>query len=200
MARVPDRVLVVFDEAYFEFVDSGDYPDTLQYVRTGRKNVLILRTYSKVYGLAGIRLGYGIADPETLAPLLKIKEPFAVNLLAQTAGTTALEDEEYRAASIAANHAGRLFLYREFERLGLFYVRSHTNFVLVRVGPAADRVFHELLKRGVIVRPCGGYALPEFLRITVGNDAQNVRLVESLKIVLATIGMPGGGEAAVAGA
>jgi histidinol-phosphate aminotransferase len=121
-------------------------------------------------------------------------------LLAQTAGTTALEDEEYRAASIAANHAGRLFLYREFERLGLFYVRSHTNFVLVRVGPAADRVFHELLKRGVIVRPCGGYALPEFLRITVGNDAQNVRLVESLKIVLATIGMPGGGEAAVAGA
>ena len=107
MARVPDHVLVVFDEAYYEFVDSSDYPDTLRYVREGRKNVLIMRTYSKIYGLAGIRLGYAIADADTLAPMLKIKEPFAVNLLAQVAGLAALEDEEYRQASVAANHAGR---------------------------------------------------------------------------------------------
>ena len=188
MARVPDNVLVVFDEAYYEFVDSCDYPDTLRYVRQGRRNVLILRTYSKVYGLAGIRLGYAIADREILAPMLKIKEPFAVNLLAQVAGIAALEDEEYRIASVAANHAGRLFLYREFERLGIFCVRSHANFVLVRVGLAADRVFRKLLEMGVIVRPCGGYALPEFLRITVGDAAQNARMVESLKTVMETLG------------
>ena len=197
MARVPDHVLVVFDEAYYEFVDSCDYPDTLRYVREGRRNVLIMRTYSKIYGLAGIRLGYAIADPDILAPMLKIKEPFAVNLLAQVAGIAALEDEEYRKASVAANHAGRLFLYREFERLGLFCVRSHANFVLVRVGPQAGRVFQKLLEKGVIVRPCTGYDLPEFVRITVGDTTQNVRMIETLKTVLQTLGA---GHTAAAGA
>ena len=131
--------------------------------------------------------------------MLTIKEPFAVNLLAQAAGIAALEDEEYRRNSVAANHAGRMFLYREFERLGLFYVRSHTNFVLVRVGPEANRVFQELLEMGVIVRPCKGYALPEFLRITVGDAPQNARLVESLKTVIGRIGVAGAGEAAIVG-
>jgi histidinol-phosphate aminotransferase len=187
MARVPDRVLVVFDEAYYEFVDSPDYPDTLRYVREGRKNVLIMRTYSKIFSLAGIRLGYGIADPEVLAPLNKIKEPFAVNLLAQVAGIAALDDEEYRKASVAANHAGRLFLYHEFERLGLFFVKSHANFVLVRVGPQAGQIFQNLLEMGVIVRPCTGYDLPEFLRITVGDPAQNTRLIQTLESVLQTL-------------
>jgi histidinol-phosphate aminotransferase len=188
MAKVPDHVLVVFDEAYFEFVDSPNYPDTLRYIREGRKNILIMRTYSKIFALAGIRLGYGIADPEILAPMSKIKEPFAVNLLAQVAGIAALEDDAYRQASVAANHAGRLFLYRECERLGLFYVKSHANFVLVRVGPQAGRIFQHLLEKGVIVRPCNGYDLPEFVRITVGNPAQNARLIETLETVLRTLG------------
>ncbi|MFB3853167.1 MAG: histidinol-phosphate transaminase [Vicinamibacterales bacterium] len=199
MAEVPADVLVVFDEAYYEFVDSPDYPETLRYVREGRKNVLILRTYSKVYGLAGIRLGYAVADAETLAPMLKIKEPFAVNLLAQVAGVAALQDDGYRAASVAANRAGRLFLYGEFDRLGLFYVKSHANFVLVRVGPQAAAVYQKLLERGVIVRPCGGYALPEFLRITVGDSAQNVRMVETLKTVMAELGILGAGLAGLSG-
>jgi len=184
MRRVPDRVLVVFDEAYYEFVDSGDYPDTLPFVREGRKNVLIMRTFSKIYGLAGIRLGCAIGDPDVLAPMLKVKEPFAVNLPAQAAGIAALQDEAFLRKSASANHAGRLFLYGEFERLGLFYVRSHTNFVLVRVGPPAGVAVSELLKRGVIVRPCTGYDLPEFLRITVGTPEQNARLIETLEYVL----------------
>jgi len=200
MARLPDDVLAVFDEAYYEFVDSPDYPDTLRYVRAGRKNVLILRTYSKVYGLAGIRVGYAIADAETLAPMSKVKEPFAVNLLAQVAGMAALEDEEYRVASVSANRAGRLFLYGAFDGIGLFYVRSQGNFVLVRIGPQAGQVYQGLLERGVIVRPCGGYALPEFLRITVGDHAQNVRMVETLKTVMAEMGISGAGDAAIAGA
>ncbi len=187
MKRVPDHVLVVFDEAYYEFVDSAEYPETLRYIHEGRKNVLIMRTYSKIYALAGIRLGYAIADPDVLAPMHKIREPFAVNLLAQVAGIAALDDDAYRKATVAANHAGRLFLYREFERLGLFCVKSHANFVLVRVGPQAGQVFQGLLEKGVIVRPCTGYDLPEFLRITVGDPAQNQRLIEALESVMKTL-------------
>jgi histidinol-phosphate aminotransferase len=197
MGRVPDRVLVIFDEAYFEFVDAPDYPDTMAYLREGRRNVLIMRTFSKIFALAGIRLGYAIADPDLLAPMMKIKEPFAVNLLAQVAGIAALDDEEYRKASVAANHAGRLFMYREFERLGLHFVRSHANFVLVRVGPQAGLVFQKLLAKGVIVRPCTGYDLPEFVRITVGNSSQNSRMIEALKTVMRDLGI---GPTATAGA
>jgi histidinol-phosphate aminotransferase len=188
MEKAPDHVLVVFDEAYYEFVDSAEYPETLRYIHEGRKNVLIMRTYSKIYALAGIRLGYAVADPDILAPMHKIKEPFAVNLLAQVAGIAALEDDEYRKATVAANHAGRLFLYREFERLGLFCVRSHANFVLVRVGPQAGQIYQKLLEKGVIVRPCTGYDLPEFLRITVGAPAQNTRFIAALEDVMKALG------------
>lgn len=188
LARVPDRVLVILDEAYFEFVDSSEYPDSIRYIREGRSNVLIMRTFSKVYGLAGIRLGFAIGDPDLLSPLLQVKEPFAVNALAQAAGIAALDDDEFLKQSVAQNHAGRLYLYREFERLGLFYVKSHTNFVLVRVGEQAGEIAQALLKRGVIVRPCHGYDLPDFLRVTVGDAAQNARLIASLAEALQTAG------------
>jgi histidinol-phosphate aminotransferase len=181
---VPDHVLVVLDEAYYEFVESPDYPESLRYIREGRGNVMVLRTYSKVYGLAGIRLGYAIADPGLLASIQKIREPFAVNLLAQAAGVAALEDDEYRRHSVAANAAGREYLYGELARLGLFFVESHTNFVLVRVGPRAAEIQRSLLAEGVIVRPCGGYELPEFLRVTVGTPAQNERFVAALASVM----------------
>jgi histidinol-phosphate aminotransferase len=184
MTRVPDHVLVVFDEAYYEFAESDEFPDTLRYVREGRKNVITTRTFSKVYGLAGVRLGYAIAAPEVLAPLNKIKEPFAVNSLAQVAGLAALEDGEFLKKTVETNHAERLFLYGEFERLGLNYIRSHTNFILLEVGPQAVTVFRELLKRGVIVRSCTGYDLPDFLRITVGTRQQNTRLVREIESVL----------------
>ncbi|HHS97516.1 MAG TPA: histidinol-phosphate transaminase [Chloroflexi bacterium] len=188
LAKVPDRVLVVFDEAYYEFVDSPEYPDTLQYVRKGRRNVMVMRTFSKVYGLAGLRLGYAVAHPDTLAPLWRVKEPFAVNRLAQVAGIAALEDGEFVRRSVEANREGRRYLYREFDRLGLFYVESHTNFVLVRVGPKAREVVERLLQHGVIVRPCTGYDLPEFLRITVGSPEQNARLIAALGEVLTEVG------------
>jgi histidinol-phosphate aminotransferase len=141
---------------------------------------MIMRTFSKVYGMAGVRLGYGIAIPQVLAPLERVKEPFAVNLLAQAAGIAALEDEAFLKKSVAANHEGRLFLYREFERLGLPYVESHTNFILVELGPQAATIQRQLLEKGVIVRPCAAYNLPNCLRVTVGTPAQNARFVESL--------------------
>ncbi len=184
MEKVPDNVLVIFDEAYCELVASDEYPDTLKYVREERGNVMVVRTFSKVYGMAGIRLGYAIAMPEILAPLNRVKEPFAINLLAQAAGTAALEDEQFLKKSVTANHEGRLFLYREFDRLGLRYVESHTNFILVEIGPRAATVIQKLLEKGIIVRPCTGYDLPSFLRITIGNEAQNGRLIEALEEVL----------------
>lgn len=184
MRHVPDTAIVVFDEAYFEFVDDPAYPDTMPYVLAGRKNVCILRTFSKAYGIAGIRMGYGIAAAELLAPLCACSESFPVNLLAQVAGEAALNDPEFLKCTVALNAQGRAYLYREFDRLGIGYIRSQTNFLLAHVGPAAKQVYTELLKRGVIVRPCTGYDLPEHLRITVGDPAQNARLVATLETVL----------------
>jgi histidinol-phosphate aminotransferase len=184
MARVLDHVLVIFDEAYYELVDSDEYPDSLQYIREGRENVMTLRSFSKAYGIAGVRLGYAIAPREILAPLYRVKEPFSVNLLAQAAGIAALEDKTYLEETVAANHSGREFLYAAFERIGLTYVRSHANFVLVEIGPEAIEVQQQLLRKGVIVRPCNGYDLPHHLRITVGTPAENARLVEALEQVL----------------
>ncbi len=184
MQRVPEHVIVVFDQAYHEFVDSSEYPDGLTYVKDGRPNVVVLRTFSKAYGIAGIRLGYGIARPELLAPLRAASESFPVNRLAQVAGLAALEDEAFMARTVAVNAAGRAYLYREFDRLGLRYAPSHTNFILVHIGPAAATIFQELLRRGVIVRPCTGYDLPEHLRVSIGTEAQNARFITALEAVI----------------
>jgi histidinol-phosphate aminotransferase len=187
MGRVPDHVLVIFDEAYYELVDSDVYPETLTYLRDGRRNVMVMRTFSKVYGIAGVRLGYAFAAPEVLAPLNQVKEPFAVNLPAQAAGIAALEDQAFLERSVAANHAGRLALYQQFDRLGLPYIESHANFILVEFGPDALTIQERLLKRGVIVRGCVSYDLCDFLRITVGNETQNARLTAALEGILLTL-------------
>ncbi len=187
MKKVPDHVLVVFDEAYYELVDSTDYPDSMRYIHQGRENVLVMRTMSKVYGMAGIRLGYGVAMPSLLAPLNRAKESFSVNLLAQAAGIAALEDQAFLKGTVERNHASRVWLYKQFDRLGLHYVQSHTNFILVEIGPRALDVQHELLKHGVIVRPCGGYDLDHFLRVTVGTPEQDAFFIEALEKVTANL-------------
>jgi histidinol-phosphate aminotransferase len=184
LQRAPDDVLCVLDEAYFEMVDSTEFPDSLRYVREGRPNVLVLRTFSKVYGLAGIRLGYAFGHPAVVGALNKVKPAFTVNVLAQAAGIAALDDEEFVRRTVAMNREGRRQLTRAFDRLGLEYAESHTNFVLVRVGPAAVAVQQRLLERGVIVRPCTGYDLPEFLRVSIGTAEQNERFVSALEGVL----------------
>jgi histidinol-phosphate aminotransferase len=184
MARVPDTAIVVFDEAYYEFVDDPEYPDTMPYVLEGRKNVCILRTFSKAYGIAGIRIGYAIAATELLAPLRACSESFPVNLLAQVAGEAALRDRAFLERTVAVNAKGRRWLAQELDRLGIPTVPSQANFILARVGPRAKQIYDELLRRGVIVRPCTGYDLPEHLRITVGDRDQNERLVATLETVL----------------
>ncbi len=184
---VPERALVVFDEAYYHFVDDPDYPDTLAYVRAGRPNVVVLRTFSKAYGLAGIRLGYGIAQEDVLAPIKTVKEPFAVNLLAQKAGLAALEDDDFLNRTILTNTVGREYLYHEFARLGLPFVHSHTNFVFVDLGPRASEIIEQLTAKGIIIRPGGSYDLPTWARVTVGYPIQNERLVGELETILAAM-------------
>jgi histidinol-phosphate aminotransferase len=182
---VPEDVLIVVDEAYAEMVDSDAFPDAMAYVREGRPNTLVLRTFSKVYGLAGIRLGYAFGAPETIAALHRVKNIFNVSVVAQAAGIAALQDDEFVRQSVEANRAGRRYLCREFDRLGLEHAESHTNFVLVRIGPDAGRIYERLLERGIIVRPCAQYDLPEFLRISIGAEEQNERLIAELGALLA---------------
>ena len=180
MSRVPDDVVVVFDEAYHEFIDRP--PDTLKFVREGR-NVVVLRTFSKIHGLASLRLGYGIARPEIIGVLQKTREPFNVNGLAQAAAVAALADEPHQRETKRITDEGRAFFEENFRAMALRFVPSFGNFVLVNVKDGAA-VFKALLPKGVIVRAMAGYNLPEWVRISVGTMEQNRRCVASLHDVL----------------
>jgi histidinol-phosphate aminotransferase len=184
LSKIPDNVLVIFDEAYFEFVDTPDFPDIIQYIRDGFENILVFRTFSKIYGLAGLRLGYAIGAASILTMLNKVKEPFAVNLLAQTAGLAALDDHEFMQKTLQINFEGRDFLYNEFDRLDINYVKTQANFILTEIGPRAGEIIERLLHKGVIIRPCSTFDLPNFARISIGTREQNDRLVKSLAEVL----------------
>ncbi len=183
MARVPEDVLVVMDEAYFEFVEQESYPDTLEFVRQGR-NVMALRTFSKLYGLAGLRIGYGIAAPEVIGYLNRVRQPFNVNSLAQAAALAALEDKEHIAHTLEVISRGRNYLKCELEALGLRCVPSVANFILFDTGRDGNSVYQKLLSEGVIVRTMGIYNLPGFLRVTVGTPQENQLFIKSLGRVL----------------
>jgi histidinol-phosphate aminotransferase len=180
---LPEQVIVVFDEAYYDFAVGPDFPDALAHLRQGRR-VVVLRTFSKMASLAGLRIGYAVAEPECIGLLNRIRQPFNVNTLAQAAALAALEDEAHVAATVEAVHRGIRTLSEAFDALGVRYVPTRANFVLVEL-PDADRVYEALLHRGVIVRPMASFGLPRALRITVGTQEENQRLVEALRGVLA---------------
>ena len=182
LAKVPTPTVIVADEAYYEFVRDPDYPDSLNYHDPGRM-VVTLRTFSKIFGLAGLRVGYAVARPDIVTLLHKVRQPFNVTSLAQVAAIAGLDDSAHVRQTLENNAAGLAFLESEFERLGIAYVPSHANFILAEVGDGLQ-VFNELLKLGVIVRPLGGYGLPRHLRISVGLDHENHRLVAALEQVL----------------
>lgn len=182
--ELPPRVLLVMDEAYIEFLEQP--MDLLPIVRQGKyPNLVLLRTFSKIYGLAGLRLGYGIGHPEVIAALEKVRQPFNINSLAQAAALAALDDRAHLKKTRTNNFKGLTYLATGFKRLKLEYVPSSTNFVLAKVGEGA-RVFNELQKQGIIVRPMGIYQLPEWVRITVGTPAENARCLKALAKVLKT--------------
>ncbi len=182
--KTPDDILIVLDEAYFEFGDLQTFPESLPYIREGYP-VLSIRTFSKIYGIAGIRIGYAMARKELIACLNRVREPFPVNRMAQVAALAALDDEAFYKKVLKVNNEGRRFLEQSLLGMGLETVPSHTNFILVDIKRDSKTIFEDLIKRGIIVRPGYIWKLPTFIRITIGTPDQNERLVGSLKEVLA---------------
>jgi histidinol-phosphate aminotransferase len=178
---LPEHVVCVFDEAYAEFVDPA--PDLRPLIREGR-NVICLRTFSKIYGLASLRIGYGYANPVTISLLNRVRQPFNVNAIAQAAAIAALDDRDFAERCARENRSGLVQLESAFTKLGLPFVPSVANFVLVRVGDGM-RVFDTLQRHGVIVRPMKSYGMPEWVRVTVGRREQNERLLKELAASLA---------------
>jgi len=181
MDRVPEHVIVVFDEAYYEFLD--DAPDTLKYIREGR-NVCVLRTCSKIHGLAALRVGYGLAPSHLAQILQKARQPFNVNAIAQAGALAALTDDSHMMQTKELNREGLRFFHNAFTERGMEYVPSVANFVLVKVGDG-DGLFRAMLQRGIILRAMSSYKLPDWVRISVGTMAQNRRCMEIMDEILA---------------
>jgi histidinol-phosphate aminotransferase len=194
MARVPEHVVVVFDEAYHEFLDNP--PDVLKYVREGR-NVVVMRTFSKIQGLAALRIGYGLAPAKLAEVLQKTRQPFNANAIAQAGAAAGIRDDEHMRRTRELTHEGRNYLQTEFAAMGLAFVPSYANFVLVRVGDG-DAVFQALLRQGIIVRAMRSYKLPEWIRVSVGTMEQNRRFIEALRALGAAGAIPRGEIATVA--
>jgi histidinol-phosphate aminotransferase len=182
LEKVSPDLLVIVDEAYFEYVGDADYPDSLRYHRNG-KTLLTLRTFSKLYGLAGLRIGYGVGSQEIVDMIQRVRQPFNVNAPAQWAALAALDDNEHVRNSLAVNRAGMEYLTAEIAALGLEHVPSQGNFILLRVGKGQD-VFQQLLALGVIVRPMAVYQFPEYVRVTIGTMADNRKFIAALKKVI----------------
>jgi len=184
MSKVPAHVVVCIDEAYLELLPRSRQPDTLKYVRAGR-NVILMRTFSKTYGLAGLRIGYAVAPEECIKLLDKVRQPFNVNSMALAGAEAALKDDRHVARTRKMLKDGINFFEREFDRMGLEYVPAVANFILVKVGDGRG-VFNRLQRAGVIVRPMDAYGLPEYVRITVGKGIENKTCIKALKSVLST--------------
>ncbi len=179
---VPDDVLLVMDEAYIEFLN--DAVDLVPLVRLGtRKNLILMRTFSKIYGLAGVRIGYGIGNPELISAFEKVRQPFNINSVAQAAAVAALDDDDHVRRTRANNFAGLDFFERALREMRVEFVPSHANFILARVGEG-QKVFDAMQRQGVIVRPMGGYQLPEWIRISIGTPEENDRCLAALSAAL----------------
>ncbi len=181
--KIPEDILVVMDEAYREYIKDPEFPDSFKIFRE-KKNILILHTFSKIYGLAGARLGYGIAHKEIITNLMKLRISFNVNRISQVAGIAAINDDEFVQKSVKLNDAGREYLYEAYDKLGLFYIPTHGNFIFVDFGKDSQIIFEELQRHGIITRTIKEYGFPNALRITIGTEKQNRKLIRTLKKIL----------------
>ena len=182
LTRVPEHVVIVADEAYFEFVRDGEYPDSLE-DHDGKRFIVTLRTFSKIFGLAGVRAGYAVTSPAIVRLLNNVRQPFNVTSLAQVAVVAAMDDRAHIAETLRVNAEGMDFVETEFRRLKISFVPSHGNFVLADVGDGRA-VYDKLLRKGVIVRPMGGYGYPRHVRISIGLPEENRKLIRALEEVL----------------
>jgi len=181
--KLPSSILLVCDEAYHEYVDDPKYPDTLSWVKEG-KNIIVLRTFSKIHGLAGLRIGYGIAREEIISILDRARPPFNVNSLAQIAARASLKDEEHIVKSKNLVQEGKKFLYRRLKELGVEFVPTQANFILIKTGEKTRKIILDLLKKGIIVRGMEAYNLPQYIRLTVGRREENEIFVQELQNTL----------------
>jgi histidinol-phosphate aminotransferase len=180
LSMVPAHTVVVLDEAYFEFVDEKDYPNGLSLLAQF-SNVVVTRTFSKVYGLAGLRVGYGVSHPDIADVMNRVRPPFNVNSLALAAAEVALDDHDYVVKSRTVNQQGLQQLMAGFNALKLNYIESVGNFICVEAGNRAPAVYQSLLKQGVIVRPVANYEMPNYLRVSVGTSQENDIFLNALK-------------------
>jgi histidinol-phosphate aminotransferase len=183
LSRLPDRVIVVLDEAYGDFVEDPFYPNGLDYVRK-RRQIIVLRTFSKVYGLAGLRIGYGLGREDLVGCLYQVRDPFPVHRLAQVAAIAALKDQAHAARSIQMVHEGRRYLYRELDRMGVLYVPSQANFIFIDFEKDSEGVFQDLLREGIIIRPGKIWGYPTCARVTFGRMEDNRRFIKALKKIV----------------
>ncbi len=184
MDNIPDHVVVLLDEAYFEFVSDPDYPDGMDYVRAG-KNVIVLRTFSKAYGLAGLRIGYAVAPLHLAEALGRVIPAFPVTRLSQVAAYAAMDDEEFLTRVIANNEEGRTYLQQQLKEMGMECAPSSSNFIFVNIGMPSREINEELLRQGVIVRPGFLFNCPEFLRVSIGTMEENQRFISALRKIKA---------------
>lgn len=186
MSRVPDGVIVIADEAYYDFIEGESYPDSVSYIDKGYP-VIAMRTFSKMYGLSGLRIGYGIAHPDAVAWMNKVRQPFNCNSLAQAAAVGALGDNLYVEETRKYTREGKKYIYAQFERMGLEYIPSSTNFILFDSGKKGKDVFLAMQKRGVIIRAMDSYDMPSYLRVTIGREEENKRFIEVLEQALSEV-------------
>jgi len=183
LQRVPSGTVVVLDEAYCHFVSDAGYPDGVGYVKQ-KRNVIVLRTFSKVYGLGGIRIGYGVGRPDLIRFIRQVKEPFNVNVLAQIGALAALQDHEHLERTIGLIHREKAFLYGELSDMDLKYIPTEANFIFIDVGVDSTILFQKMLERGIIIRPGDIWGLPHFIRLTIGTREQNERFIGTLRDIL----------------
>lgn len=181
--QVPEHIAIVIDEAYFEYVELEQYPDSLQWLAQ-HPNLVVTRTFSKIYGLAGLRIGYGISSPELCDLFNRVRQPFNGNTMALAAALAALDDQSFVEKSRASNHQGLQMMQDWFGQQGIEFIPSVGNFLTVRFGETSQQVYQAMLERGVIVRPVANYGMPEFLRISVGTQAQIEQMIALLDDIL----------------
>jgi len=183
LSRLSNRVIVVLDEAYGDFVEDAFYPNGLDYLREKRQ-LIVLRTFSKVYGLAGLRIGFALGREDLIGCLYQVRDPFPVHRLAQVAAVAALNDEGHAIKSIQSVYEGKRYLYKELDRLGLSYVPSQANFIFIDFEKDTAEIFQALLREGVIIRPGKVWGYPTFARVTVGRMEDNRRFIKALKKII----------------
>jgi len=183
MSKVPEHILIVMDEAYYEYVSAKDFPDSFKYFREGR-NIIILRTFSKIHGLAGLRIGYGFAPKELITSMNKVRSPFNTSSLAQVAALAALGDKDHVKKSVNNNFEGYEYITKHFDRMGIKYAPSQANFIFFETGKDAGFVYESLIKNGIITRPMAGWGNPNALRVTIGTLEECKKFINAMEKII----------------